>query len=204
MSTSLLFLQIITDWSNISRVFSRYQSTFVVHWTQLYFMFLHVSWSLITCICSDDTTAVTTFPVSRHVAKRFLAIRSGHPVWHVSPQNFRRLGAFFHEFLLPRDAWTGPHPAKTVPAHWIRITRLVRHVLNLISRMSVFIQGLGSTTSGNVLSASLTAPSGKTAATHNSSAFTHPRSGILSFFPTAGEKGYRLNHIARRTKVIFR
>lgn len=119
-------------------------------------------------------------------------------------KNFRKLGAFFHEFLLPRDAWTGPHPAKTVPAHWIRITRLVRHVLNLISRMSVFIQGLGSTTSGNVLSASLTAPSGKTAATHNSSAFTHPRSGILSFFPTAGEKGYRLNHIARRTKVIFR
>ena len=46
-----------------------------------------------------------------------------------------------------------------------------------------FAQGLGSTTSGNVFSASLTASSGKKAATHNSDALTHPKSGMMLFFP---------------------
>ena len=49
-------------------------------------------------------------------------------------------------------------------------------------------QCLRSTTSGNVLSASLTTPSGKTAATHNSVAFTHPRTGMLTAFPTKEQK----------------
>ena len=56
-----------------------------------------------------------------------------------------------------------------------------------------FAQGLGSTTSGNVFSASLTASSGKKAATHSSDALTHPRSGMLLFFPTEGGKHYHVS-----------
>lgn len=62
-----------------------------------------------------------------------------------------------------------------------------------------FAQGLGSTTSGNVFSASLTASSGKKAATHSSDALTHPRSGMLLFFPTEGGK-----HIMQVKGILVR
>lgn len=57
----------------------------------------------------------------------------------------------------------------------------------------LFAQGLGSTTSGNVFSASLTASSGKKAATHTSIALTQPLSGMLLFFPTKEWKRLQTN-----------
>lgn len=62
----------------------------------------------------------------------------------------------------------------------------------LSAKKHSFAQGLGSTTPRNVFSASLTASSGKKAATHSSDALTHPRSGMLLFFPTEGGKHYHV------------